>query len=97
MSTARPICAAFEGNFDIYGLGIRTGIYRQWFSSCLCMMLYPESAQELHAANSIFVFAIVNSYYYSYSSHDYLERGSLQTGRSLHSHPNMLRLPFDRP
>ena len=59
MSTSRPICTGFEGNPDIYGLGIRTGVYLQWFSSWLCMTLNPESAQELHAANSIFVFAII--------------------------------------
>ena len=59
MSTSRPICTGFEGNSDIYGLGIRTGVYLQWFSSWLCMTVNPESAQELHAANSIFVFAII--------------------------------------
>ena len=59
MSTSRPICTGFEGNSDIYGLGIRTGVYLQWFSSWLCMTLNPETAQELHATNSIFVFAII--------------------------------------
>ena len=56
---SRPICTGFEGNADIYGLGIRTGVYLQWFSSWVCMTLNPESAHELHAANSIFVFAII--------------------------------------
>ncbi|KAL9109082.1 MAG: hypothetical protein Q9227_006173 [Pyrenula ochraceoflavens] len=59
MSSARPVCEPFQGNSDLYGLGIRIGIYLQWFSSWICMSLNPGSAEDLHAVNSIFIFAII--------------------------------------
>lgn len=55
MSTCEPL----QGNSDFYGLGIRIGIYLQWGSSWLSMLLDPESAQGVLDANSIFVFAVV--------------------------------------
>ncbi len=54
MSTCEPL----QGNADFYGLGIRIGIYLQWSSSWLSLLLDPESAQGVLDATSIFVFAV---------------------------------------
>lgn len=51
-------CAPFEGNSDFYGLGIRIGVYLQWISAWISLLLDPESAQSTFGSNSIFVFAI---------------------------------------
>lgn len=60
-STINPnaICDGFDGNADLYGLGIRVGVYLQWYSTWLSISFDSESAQETHDANSIFVFAII--------------------------------------
>ncbi len=52
-------CEPFEGNADFYGLGIRIGIYLQWVSAWLSMLLDPESAERVLDANSAFVFTLV--------------------------------------
>lgn len=52
-------CAPFEGNSDFYGLGIRVGIYLQWISAWISLLLDLESAQATYDTNSIFVFAIL--------------------------------------
>src|SRR5204863_8188 len=54
-----PTCGKFNGNPDLYGLGIRVGVYLQWFSTWLSISFEPESAQETHDVSSIFVFAII--------------------------------------
>ncbi|KAJ5887540.1 hypothetical protein N7495_007581 [Penicillium taxi] len=53
------ICTPFEGNSDLYGLGIRVGVYLQWVSAWTSLLLDPESAQATYDANSTFVFAIL--------------------------------------
>jgi hypothetical protein len=52
-------CTPFEGNSDLYGLGIRIGVYLQWISVWINLLLDPESAQATYDANSTFVFAII--------------------------------------
>ena len=52
-------CDGFDGNPDLYGLGIRLGVYLQWISSWIINTLAPENASDNHQENSIFVFAIV--------------------------------------
>ena len=52
-------CEPIEGNPDFYGLGIRIGIYLQWSSAWLNLLLDPESAQSVLDTNSVFVFAVV--------------------------------------
>ncbi len=54
MSTCEPL----EGNADFYGLGIRIGIYLQWGSAWLSLLLDPESAQSVLDANSASLFAV---------------------------------------
>jgi hypothetical protein len=59
MSAPIPLCEGFPGNPDLYGLGIRCGVYLQWVSTWLSISFEPESAQETHGVNSIFVLAIL--------------------------------------
>ncbi|KAH6627253.1 hypothetical protein B0J18DRAFT_478269 [Chaetomium sp. MPI-SDFR-AT-0129] len=54
MSTCEPL----KGNSDFYGLGIRLGIYLQWASAWLNLLLHPDSAQGVLDANSVFRFAV---------------------------------------
>ncbi|TDZ60869.1 hypothetical protein CTRI78_v004655 [Colletotrichum trifolii] len=53
-----PSCA-IQGNSDLYGLGIRIGIYSQWVSSWLRIVLDPRSAEEVHGVNAVFVLAVL--------------------------------------
>lgn len=54
----RAACDGFEGNDDLYGLGIRIGIYLQWVSSLLTSLLLPTGASDYLDTNSIFLFAV---------------------------------------
>ncbi|KAB5528056.1 hypothetical protein GE09DRAFT_1207438 [Coniochaeta sp. 2T2.1] len=51
-------CEPLEGNSDFYGIGIRIGIYLQWWSAWLSLLLDPESAQSVLDANSVSLFAV---------------------------------------
>lgn len=53
------ICGAFEGNPEFYGLGIRLGVYLQIISSWVTNSLNDNTIADTHAANSIFLLAIV--------------------------------------
>ncbi|KAH6991284.1 hypothetical protein BKA56DRAFT_574166 [Ilyonectria sp. MPI-CAGE-AT-0026] len=50
-----------KGNPDFYGRGIRLGIYLQWISSWMSLLVDPQSAQSVFDTNSIFVFAIATA------------------------------------
>ncbi|KAF4537465.1 uncharacterized protein LTHEOB_1656 [Lasiodiplodia theobromae] len=52
-------CPGFNGNPDLYGLGIRLGVYSQWFSSWLTNTCNPSAAAANHDANSIFLLALL--------------------------------------
>ena len=54
----RATCGGFSGNPDLYGLGIRLGIYLQWISSLLTNSLLPEGVSDSLDTNSIFLFAV---------------------------------------
>lgn len=54
----RDVCNGFAGNSDIYGLGIRIGIYLQWISSLLTNVFLPNGVSDSLDTNSIFLFAI---------------------------------------
>ncbi|KAJ9157760.1 hypothetical protein NKR23_g394 [Pleurostoma richardsiae] len=58
-NSSTSTCNSFEGNPDFYGLGIRIGIYLQWFASWIGIFVEPGSAQSMNDNNSIFVFAII--------------------------------------
>lgn len=73
MSTApvlslAPSCTPFEGNSDFYGQGIRIGVYLQWLSAWVSMLLQPDTAQSILEVNSIFVFAIIIATITSFNS-----------------------------
>ena len=57
-TTPQP-CDSFAGNPDFYGLGIRLGVYLQLFSSWISNTLNPEVISDNHAANTIFLLAIL--------------------------------------
>lgn len=52
-------CPGFEGNPDLYGLGIRIGVYLQWYSTLLCITVDPGTSAETYTANALFIFAIM--------------------------------------
>lgn len=54
----REACRGFAGNSDLYGLGIRLGIYLQWISSLLANSLLPTTVSDSLDTNSIFLFAV---------------------------------------
>lgn len=52
-------CPGFGGNSDLYGLGIRLGVYLQWISAWFANTVHPAAAGANHSANSIFLLAIL--------------------------------------
>lgn len=54
----RESCDGFEGNPNLYGLGIRLGIYLQWISSLLTNVFLASAVSDSLDTNSIFLFAI---------------------------------------
>lgn len=48
----------FKGNDDLYGLGIRTGIYLQWIASLLANNLLSENRRELQKVYLIYSLAV---------------------------------------
>ncbi|KAI1457844.1 hypothetical protein F4805DRAFT_467128 [Annulohypoxylon moriforme] len=52
-------CEAIVGNPDFYGLGIRIGVYLQWLTAWVSLLVDPLSAQSVYDVNSVFVFAIL--------------------------------------
>jgi hypothetical protein len=55
---SQPSCG-FEGNPDLYGLGIRMGVYFQWASALIIWRWYPEGRTELGGAYLVFLFALL--------------------------------------
>jgi hypothetical protein len=49
----------FDGNSDLYGLGICVGIYMQWASSFIMYGWYPEGREGLTESYIVFLFAIL--------------------------------------
>ena len=58
MNLTRPNICPIEGNPDLYGLGIRLGIYFQLISTSLTSRLLPEEMLGTWDTNSIFLLAI---------------------------------------
>ncbi|TAQ86798.1 hypothetical protein B7494_g4862 [Chlorociboria aeruginascens] len=50
----------FQGNSDIYGLGIRVGIYLQWISALISKWRFGnnENLRDLLNENAVFLFSI---------------------------------------
>lgn len=55
---SHAICEDSKGNPDLYGLGIRIGIYLQWISSLLIQILVPSSTSDSLDVNSVFLLAV---------------------------------------
>jgi hypothetical protein len=49
----------FAGNPDMYGLGIRLGVYLQWISSLVVWAWYPDGGTTLMQTYLVFLFAIM--------------------------------------
>ncbi|KAI1364106.1 hypothetical protein F5Y08DRAFT_221877 [Xylaria arbuscula] len=58
----------FEGNSDLYGLGVRVGIYVQWIASFLANNLLPNSKGKLQGAWLLFALALCITTYVSSSA-----------------------------
>jgi hypothetical protein len=50
------VCS-FDGNADMYGLGIRIGFYLQWFSGIMSSFLAPSEVEGLRFSNTFFIAA----------------------------------------
>jgi len=68
--TVSQACGTFQGNSDLYGLGIRLGVYLQWISSWFVQMLNPNGIMVTHDANSIFVLAVLIAMISATARHD---------------------------
>jgi hypothetical protein len=53
------LCPSIEGNSDFYGLGIRIGVYLQWFSSWVSNSVNPDAAASNHDTNTVFLCALL--------------------------------------
>lgn len=58
---ATDSCPKIKGNPDFYGLGIRIGVYLQWFSSWISNTVNPSAAATNHDANTIFLIAVLSA------------------------------------
>ena len=56
------ISCLISGQSDVYGLGIRVGLYLQWFSTVLTFVFRPESYSELMVANCIMSLGVAIAY-----------------------------------
>lgn len=52
-----PVCA-FDGNADLYGIGIRTGFYLQWITTLLTTLFAPSDEEILRILNLLLQSAI---------------------------------------
>ena len=57
-NVAQQARLGLEGNPDLYGVGIRIGIYLQWISSLLINAFIPSGVSDSLDTNSIFLFAV---------------------------------------
>jgi len=56
--TARETSCGFVGNSDFYGLGIRLGIYLQWFASLILNTCIPSERRAAATAYCVFSLAL---------------------------------------
>ena len=55
---ASPQTCGFEGNPDIYGIGIRVGFYTQALAAWYANYFLASEARSLRSVNLIFLFAL---------------------------------------
>ena len=51
------VVGSFDGNTDMYGLGIRIGFYLQWYAGGFASWLALSEVVELRLTNSVFIAA----------------------------------------
>lgn len=56
-TTAVKTCG-FAGNQDVYGLGIRIGLYAQWLSTYLSNWLHSANVTKMRSVNTCFQLAM---------------------------------------
>ncbi|KAJ2902100.1 hypothetical protein MKZ38_001009 [Zalerion maritima] len=49
----------FEGNSDIYGLGVRVGIYLQWLATLIAKYLHEPAVESTRDANTAYLVAML--------------------------------------
>ena len=57
--TARFVDNGFTGNSDFYGLGIRLGVYLQWWASLLANIFLPNEWYSMLGAYMVFSLALI--------------------------------------
>ena len=55
-SSKSTVCG-FRGDENVYGLGIRLGVYLQWLTSCLAYNFVADEAVTLRGVNTCFTLA----------------------------------------
>ncbi|KIO27777.1 hypothetical protein M407DRAFT_22953 [Tulasnella calospora MUT 4182] len=75
-----PQPCGFDGDDDIYGLGIRLGVYLQWLGTMVCSYLEPEEAQDMKSINLGFQASVFGGLLYVT-----ITRGSTQEAGQLHA------------
>jgi hypothetical protein len=58
ISSPRPVCA-FDGNADIYGVGVRIGLYLQWFATLLVTLYMRSLLPFVRTVNLVFQAALM--------------------------------------
>lgn len=58
MPSSIPNPCTIEGQQDIYGMGVRIGLYVQWYSTALAYLYIPQDATQLMVMNYIISIAV---------------------------------------
>ncbi len=58
MLAARDDSCAYDGNSDLYGVGVRVGLYAQWVATLLSTVFEPRSEGALRTTNLIIQLAV---------------------------------------
>ncbi|KAH8812416.1 hypothetical protein F5884DRAFT_855713 [Xylogone sp. PMI_703] len=48
-------CYGFEGNGDLYGIGIRVGVYLSWFATLIANAFVQSRVSDLSDTNTLFI------------------------------------------
>ncbi|KAI9836179.1 MAG: hypothetical protein M1838_005116 [Thelocarpon superellum] len=59
LGDAQPEGCGFVGNSDVYGLGIRVGIYLQWTGALIAKFYMPEKARDFLDIDTVFLVALL--------------------------------------
>ena len=79
----------FQGDDSIYGLGVRLGLYLQWFATCLADNFLPDEAIAMRGVN---VCASYFPFYISFPAKRHLDSCLQASNSLLSSHSSTSRL-----